>query len=68
MQDLELDGLNFRAGDRIIPSLEAANHHPAVFDNPDRFDIERQPNRHRAFGYGSYHCLGAAIAGVIWQV
>jgi cytochrome P450 len=64
-EDLELDGLNFRVGDQIIPSLEAANHDPAIFDEPDRFDIERQPNRHLAFGYGPYHCLGAAIARVM---
>lgn len=61
-EDLELEGISFRAGDRIIPSLEAANHDPAVFDDPDRFDIERQPNRHLAFGYGQYHCLGSAMA------
>lgn len=64
-EDLELDGLNFRVGDRIIPSLEAANHDPAIFDDPDRFDIDRQSNRHLAFGYGPYHCLGAAIARVM---
>jgi cytochrome P450 len=64
-EDLELDGINFRAGDRIIPSLEAANHDPAVFDDPDHFDIERQPNRHLAFGYGQYHCLGSAMARVM---
>jgi cytochrome P450 len=64
-EDLELDGISFRAGDRIIPSLEAANHDPAVFDDPDRFDIERQPNRHLAFGYGQYHCLGSAMARVM---
>jgi cytochrome P450 len=64
-EDLELGGMSFRAGDRIIPSLEAANHDPAVFDDPDRFDIERQPNRHLAFGYGQYHCLGSAMARVM---
>jgi cytochrome P450 len=64
-EDLELNGISFRAGDRIIPSLEAANHDPAVFDDPDRFDIARQPNRHLAFGFGQYHCLGSAMARVM---
>lgn len=64
-EDLELDGISFRAGDRIIPSLEAANHDPTVFHDPDRFDIERQPNRHLAFGYGQYHCLGSAMARIM---
>lgn len=61
-EDIELDGIRFHVGDRIIPSLEAANHDPAVFDDPDRFDIERQSNRHLAFGYGQHHCLGSAMA------
>jgi hypothetical protein len=64
-EDLELDGISFRAGDRIIPSLVAANRDPAVFDNPDRFDIDRQPSRHLAFGYGQRHCLGSAMARVM---
>jgi cytochrome P450 len=65
LEDLEVDGIGFRAGDRIVPSLEAANRDPAVFDDPDRFDIARQPNRHLAFGHGPHHCLGSSMARIM---
>lgn len=67
LEDFELEGVSFRAGDRIIPSMEAANHDPAVFVDPDQFNIARQPNRHLSFGYGPYHCLGSAMARVMLQ-
>ena len=49
-------------GDRIFAMLNAANRDPRVFDDPDRFDIMREPNRQMAFGYGIHFCLGAPLA------
>ncbi|GAB4528963.1 MAG: cytochrome P450 [Anaerolineae bacterium] len=49
-------------GDIVHAVLFAANRDPLVFDNPDQFDIMRQPNKHIAFSYGIHHCLGAALA------
>jgi len=58
----ELDGMRFEPGQVILPVMAAANRDPAHFPDPDRFDIERHPNRHLAFGQGIHYCLGAPLA------
>ena len=62
-RDAQIGGAAIRAGDRVSVSLAAANRDPAVFRDPDRFDIFR-PNtsRHLAFAYGPHFCIGAALA------
>jgi cytochrome P450 family 142 subfamily A polypeptide 1 len=49
-------------GDRICLVYPSANRDELVFDDPFRFDIRRQPNRHVAFGYGTHFCLGVNLA------
>lgn len=61
-EPVEVCGRSFPAGQTFYLSLLAANHDPEVFPEPDRFDITRKPNRHMAFGMGSFYCLGAALA------
>ena len=51
-----------QAGERVLLLQSAANRDPRWFENPEKFDIERNPNRHVAFGYSIHYCLGAAIA------
>jgi cytochrome P450 len=51
-------------GSHIFLAVYSANHDPAVFPDPLRFDITRKNNRHVAFGMGAYYCLGAALARV----
>jgi cholest-4-en-3-one 26-monooxygenase len=62
MADVELRGQHLRAGDQLILFYPSANRDEAVFDDPDRFDIRRDPNPHLAFGFGPHFCLGASLA------
>lgn len=58
----ELDGKVLKEGDRVFALVNAANRDPSRFDEPDRFDITRSPNRHLTFGQGIHFCLGAPLA------
>ncbi|GAA2581219.1 cytochrome P450 [Winogradskya consettensis] len=62
LADVEIGGTIVPRGDAVVPVLLAANRDPAVFADPDVFDIGRTPNRHLGFGHGVHFCLGAALA------
>jgi len=59
---LQLHGQQLQPGERISAVLSAANRDPEQFTDPDRFDIERKPNRHLSFGLGIHRCLGEKLA------
>jgi cytochrome P450 len=60
---LTLSGQDFDTGDRLIMFYGAANRDPRVFDDPERFDVRRDPNPHVGFGGpGPHFCLGAHLA------
>ncbi|MFJ7072929.1 cytochrome P450 [Streptomyces sp. NPDC098781] len=62
-QDTELGGKRIKKGDRVGIFYASANHDPEVFENPDTFDITRDPNPHLGFGGGGPHyCLGKSLA------
>ncbi|MBA2811648.1 cytochrome P450 [Streptomyces sp. KM273126] len=64
-QDTELGGRTIKKGDRVGLFYAAANHDPEVFENPDVFDITRDPNPHLGFGGGGPHfCLGKSLAAL----
>ena len=46
----------------ITIGIGAANHDPAQFPEPERFDVARKPNRHVAFGQGEHVCVGMNVA------
>jgi cytochrome P450 len=62
LEDVELGGQRVRAGEMVTFVLGAANRDPAVFAEPDRFDVARADNKHVAFGFGAHFCVGAALA------
>jgi cytochrome P450 len=63
-EDHERGGHKLRAGERVYLGVAGANRDPAVFPDPDRFDITRDPNPHLGFGLGLHFCLGAPLARV----
>ena len=61
-RDLTLRGQTIREGDKVVLWYPSANRDEEVFADPDRFDIDRTPNEHLAFGIGQHFCLGANLA------
>lgn len=60
--DTELGGKSIAAGDKVAMIYTSANRDEAVFDNPQAFDITRDPNHHLSFGFGTHFCLGVHLA------
>ncbi len=62
-RDTEIGGQAMKAGDKVVLWYNSGNRDEAVFDEPHRFDVTRQPNEHVGFGGpGPHHCLGANLA------
>jgi cytochrome P450 len=61
-EDTTVRGVPIAAGESVLLSYASANRDEDVFDDPFRFDVGRDPNKHNAFGYGVHFCLGAALA------
>lgn len=62
LEDTDVAGCPVKAGDKILMSFPAGNRDPSVFDRPDEFLIDRERNRHFAFGSGIHRCLGSNLA------
>lgn len=63
LRDCEMNGLRFRKGDKMLLFYCSGNRDEEVFENPNRFDITRDPNPHVSFGsIGPHFCLGAHLA------
>jgi cytochrome P450 len=60
--DTEFEGCPMKAEEWILLSFPAANRDPAFFDRPDEVILDRQPNRHAAFGLGIHRCAGSHLA------
>lgn len=60
-EDMELGEVEIPKGSLVHLSLSSAGHDPEMYDDPERFDITRSPNRHLAFGHGAHFCLGAPL-------
>jgi cytochrome P450 len=60
--DTEVRGVPIAAGESVYLAYVSGNRDEEVFEEPFRFDVSRDPNKHVAFGYGVHFCLGAALA------
>jgi cytochrome P450 len=60
--DTEIGGQKIRAGDKLLLYYSSANRDEAVYADPFRFDVRRDPNDHLGFGGGPHFCLGANLA------
>jgi cytochrome P450 len=63
-QDVEIDGVLLRKGDRIMVMIAAANLDASAHEHPEQLDLARRPNRHLSFGTGIHFCLGHQLARI----
>ena len=62
LKNTQVGGIDIPAGSLLTLCIGAANRDPAVFDQPDQLQLERQNNRHLAFGLGIHQCAGMSLA------
>jgi cytochrome P450 family 142 subfamily A polypeptide 1 len=60
--DTEFHGTQLHKGEKMMLLFESANFDESEFDEPERFDVTRNPNSHLAFGFGTHFCLGNQLA------
>lgn len=61
-RDIEIGGCPVKKGESLNTALAAANRDPAIYPDPDKFDISRVDTHHQSFGGGRHLCLGAHLA------
>jgi cytochrome P450 len=61
-EDVTVGGVTIKRGDCVLVNSGVANRDAAVFADPDKFDPDRTPNIHLAFGHGWHFCIGASLA------
>ena len=62
LKNTQVGGVDIPAGSLLTLCIGAANRDPAVFDQPNQLQLERQNNRHLAFGLGIHQCAGMSLA------
>lgn len=68
LEPLEVAGKSIDQGTLVVTIIGAANRDPEQFEDPDRLDVGRDPNRHLAFSAGPHFCLGAQLARLEIQI
>ncbi|WP_235030786.1 cytochrome P450 [Nonomuraea solani] len=68
LEDVELSGTVIPAGSGVLMLANAGNRDPEVFEDPQRFDIDRGARNHLAFGYGAHQCMGQNLARVELEI
>jgi cytochrome P450 len=68
-KDVDFNGVQIKAGQKVVPWFASGNRDENVFENPDKMDVTRNPNEHMTFGRGGPHmCLGNALARIELRV
>lgn len=67
-EDVEVAGVTVRRGQKVACLMGSANRDGEAFEDPDRFDVARDPNPHVGFGMGLHFCLGAPLARLELQI
>ena len=67
-KEVTVGGKTMHPGDRVLLSFPAANRDPAMFDRPEEVIIDREHNRHIAFGVGIHRCAGSNLARMEMRV
>ena len=68
LTDCDVNGQALRQGENVVLLLGAANRDPEAFEDPNRFDVGRDPMAHLAFGRGIHSCLGAQLARLLGRI
>ena len=67
-EDVEYGGVTFKKGDKILMNFPGANHDPDHFEDAHEVQLDRQRNRHVAFGIGIHRCAGSNLARMEMEV
>jgi cytochrome P450 len=68
-RDVEFEGVKIKEGQKVVPWFASGNRDESFFQNPNKFDVTRNPNEHMTFGRGGPHmCLGNALARIELRV
>ena len=65
--DVELDGIEFKEGERLYISWSMANRDPSVFSEPNTVKLDRKGNRHFSFGLGAHRCIGSNVGRMVFK-
>jgi cytochrome P450 len=68
LEDIAIGDQTIRAGEGMILVNEAGNRDPAVYADPDRLDLRRDPRGHLSFGFGAHQCVGQPLARLELQI
>ena len=67
-EDVTMHGVTIPRGEMTLGVIGSANRDETVFQDADRLDLAREPNRHLSFGQGIHFCLGAPLARLEAQI
>ena len=66
-QDVEINGTQFKEGERLYISWAMANRDPSVFSDPNEIILDRRGNRHFGFGIGIHRCVGSNLGRMVFK-